>query len=142
MVVRLWYSHILLSEGGVTFEKSQLLFSIISTNVWSQNTFVANRSEDTARTAEKFARSQGTWSIELLPHHQESSVLGSYCHYRAAMYFESLNNSITNSANRGQRNSDLFYFGSNEYYSKIVSCTSLYRVDVLRQKRLLKLIAS
>jgi len=73
-----------LSEGGVTYEKSQLLFSNIGTNVWSQNTFVTNRSEDTARTTEKFERSQGTWNIALLPLRQKSGVLGSYFHYRLA----------------------------------------------------------
>jgi hypothetical protein len=39
--------------------------------------FVANGSEDTARTAEKFGRSQATWNIELLPHRQKPGVLGS-----------------------------------------------------------------
>jgi hypothetical protein len=78
----------LLSEGEVTYEKRQLLFSNIGTNVWSQNTFVANRSEDTARTAEKLERSQTTWNIELLPHRQKPGVLGSCFHYRASICFE------------------------------------------------------
>ena len=98
-----------MSEGGVTYEKSQLLFSNIGTKVWSQNTFVANRSEDTGRTAEKLERSHTTWNIELLPNRQMSGVLGSYFHYRAVMCFESHNNSITNLVHHVPSNSNSFF---------------------------------